>query len=540
MRQPHFQPQVISDAALWIVPARWTRRDIVVLKFGGTTAGSPQEEGRIRLARELIRDLIDDGKSVVPVFSAFRRGRSQSSDKVSVTDILLSYRGNIRQDADLATGSTALRNQLADIHFGLIDDLQLSDDADLATRISNELTLIQQMAMVSCAAYESIPSLDDYIITSGERMMVEIMASYFNRSHRLGRFPQPARAATAMELGIFTDGTFGDAAIEWPRAVENARETLFANFIEQGIMPVISGFDGVYQPQEPGHQEAGQLAAHETAQGKVFRTSLGRGGSDLTATFLGLALDAEYVGFCKETPGVLTADDKLVGEQARTLPALDYELATEAGNIYSKAMDPVRAGSVPVHIFDPQHPQVRTVISHESLKPGIYIVERPTRTVNIHVGPIPDRPGSLSGLLRVFAECQVNVEEVRHQRCGTDCIVTGDDESIQNSIQEFSRLGYRILSQFTWYIRAIGIINEQLAAEFNDFMLEYEPLTLSSYQLGTRVLTATVARNRACEVLQETGRIEQIIKQLHRQLLLPVEDDKANTLESSATHCQNS
>ena len=522
MQESLFHYQVISDASLWMVPSRFTRKNIVVLKFGGTCAGSTKGEGRIEGARKTIAELIADGKTVIPVFSAFRRGRSQSSEKISVTDILQNYRQTIRQHESIRAGAEAVFQQLADIHFQLIDDLQLDMDSDLGSDVADELEQIKQTAIVCCTSCEPIPSLDDFIVTAGERFVVKIMAAYLRRHHSRGTFPMAAAAATAVELGIHTNGEFGEAMIDWPRAIEKSREIIFAKYIEKGVMPIVSGFDGIYDPNDqfadfsrPNHESV------SPDQGRLFRTSLGRGGSDLTATFLGLALDAEYVGFCKETPGVLTADDKLVGPNAQTLPVLDYELATEAGNIYSKAIEPVRAGDIPVHIFDPQQPTKRTVISNQALSTGLYLIERPIQTVNMHVGPIPDRPGELGRLLQLLAAHQVNVEEVRHQRCGTDCIVTGDASSIHKTLEKLSSLGYRLFTQFTWYIRAIGVIDEALAAKFNQFMTEHEPLTLSTYQLGTRVLTATVARNRANEHAQENERMETLVKHLHDELVLP-------------------
>lgn len=250
-------------------------------------------------------------------------------------------------------------------------------------------------------------------------------------------------------------------------------------------------------------------------------TSLGRGGSDLTATFLGLALNAEYVGFCKETPGVLTGDDMLVGDEARTVHELDYDLATEAGNIYARAVEPVRAGGVPVHIFDPARPEVRTVVSNVDLPEGLYIIERPIESVNIHAGTIPDEPGALISFLRVFAEHNVNVEEIRHQRSGTDCIVCGEETAIHEVVEKLTERGLRPQAHRTWYLRVIGNVTEGLATTFNQFMKEFEPLTFAAYQIGTKVLTATIVRNRAGAQLDEMQRIERVVQRIHDELVVP-------------------
>ena len=515
------KPKTTIESSLLHTPRRWTRRDIVVLKFGGTTVGATQDEGRIRIARETIAGLIEDRKYVVPVFSAFRRGRSQSADKISMTDILQSFGERIHNARDFEAEFDKFKKQVRDIHFRLIIELGLMDDDRLAEKVERELELINSTALVCCRAFENVPSLNDTIITGGERLAVTILAGYLSKKHQEGKFPMPCEPVTGLELGIYTDDNFGSANILWNRAVENSREVIFGKYLEQGIIPIVSGFDGVHDPQDNFKPILQSPRGTDLARlnHKFYRTSLGRGGSDLTATFLGMALDAEYVGFCKETCGVLTADDKLVGDAARTIETLNYELATEAGNIYSRAVEPVRASGVPVHIFDPSRPEKRSIISDCHLNEGIYIVERPVKTVNIRVGSIPDEPGSLNEFLGVFAKHGVNVEEVYHQRSGTDCIIDGSNKDIDAALESLKSNGLNVVSQFSWYIRAVGNISEQLVNEFNQFMSWYEPLSLSTFQVGSNVLTATIARNRAGDQDEEVKRVEEIILELHDQLI---------------------
>lgn len=519
---PHL---TISDSTLASVPHRRSRKDIVVLKFGGTTMGATKKQGRIKLARKTIADLIARDKFVVPVFSAYRRGRSGSEKKFSVTDMLQNYKSYVAGHSSCEKGVESFGQELLDAHLKLIWDLELDDDNKLLGDIQEDIDSLKSTVAMSCSAFENVPSLNDVIITAGERLAVKIMSAYLNRKHGQGQFPLATAPVTALELGIYTDNVFGSATIDWARAVDNSREVIVGQYLERDILPIVTGFDGIYDPHnefkeimQTSHDSQSQLENRYT---DVYRTSLGRGGSDLTATFLGLALDAEYVGFCKETPGVLTGDDMLVGKAAQTVSELDYDLATEAGNIYSRAVEPVRAGGVPVHIFDPAQPEVRTVVSDIELPVGLYIVERPMEAVNIHAGTIPDEPGALMSFLQVFAEHGVNVEEIRHQRSGTDCIVEGDEDDIQKVVTKLNELGLLPQAHFTWYLRVIGNVTEDLASRFNQFMQRFEPLTLATFQIGTKVLTATVVRNRAGAQLDETERVETIVQQLHNELVVP-------------------
>lgn len=513
---------VISDNTLASVPHRRSRKSIVVLKFGGTTVGATKEQGRIKLARETIANLLQEDKFVVPVFSAYRRGRSGSKGKFSVTDILQSHESFVKRFGSFAEGVDAFGQQLLDAHVELLHDLELVDNIVLTQEIQDEINSIKSTVAMSCAAYEEVPSLNDIIITAGERLAVKIVSAYLNRCHEQGKFPLTTAPVTALELGIYTDNSFGSATIDWPRAVENSREVVVGQYLDRNILPIVTGFDGIYDPHD-GFKQIMQSPTDERREEQytdVYRTSLGRGGSDLTATFLGFALDAEYVGFCKETPGVLTGDDMLVGPAAQTVYELDYDLATEAGNVYGRAVEPVRAGGVPVHIFDPVNPEIRTVVSDIDLPEGLYIIERPLETVNIHAGSITDEPGSLMSFLRIFAEHKVNVEEIRHQRSGTDCIVYGDEEAIKDVMGQLNDKGLRPEAHYTWYLRVIGNVTEELAARFNEFMKGFQPLTLATFQLGTKVATATVVRNRAGAQLDEMDRIEGIVRRIHDEMIL--------------------
>lgn len=530
----------ISESMLANVPRRRSSKNVVVLKFGGTTVGATKEQRRIRLARQTIARLIAEDRFVVPVFSAYRRGRSGSEKKFSVTDKLQNFKSHIAGHNFVASGVDSFGQELLGAHLQLIEDLDLNDDVVLIQQIQDEIESLKSMAAVSCSAFEDNPSLNDMIITAGERLAVKVISAYLNQQHREGKFPMRTTPVTALELGIYTDNVFGSATIDWARAIDHSREVILGQFLERDIIPIVTGFDGIYDPDnefkvimQTRHDEYS-----EDHYAGVYRTSLGRGGSDLTATFLGLALDAEYVGFCKETPGVLSGDDMLVGEAAQTVRELDYDLATEAGNIYSKAVEPVRSGGVPVHIFDPANPEERTVVSDIDLPAGLYIIERPFETVNIHGGTIPDEPGALISFLQVFARNNVNVEEIRHQRSGTDCIVCGEEEDIARVVSEMNEQGLRPQAHFTWYLRVIGNVTEELAERFNTFMSQYEPLTLATYQLGTKVLTATIVRNRAGDQLEEMQRVERITQSIHNELVVetpPQQQEEREPLPGAKT-----
>jgi len=528
----------VTEALLARLPQRQTHRPVIVLKFGGTTVGATPQQRRIKLARTFIAEYIERGYFVVPVFSAYRRGRSGSDDKVSITDRLQNYERIIRGAADFEFGVRTFRDSLMQPHVQMIRDLKLTEDSALQEEIRQEIEHLTETAEQCCRAHESIPSLDAYLVTGGERLATRILAAYLNRLHEREEFPLRAARVTAVEMGLYTDQRFTNASIDWEPAIEHAREVLVGKYLEQGVLPVVTGFDGIYDPDRafPGMMRDDELTKPDRRYTGVYRTALGRGGSDLTATFLGLALQAEFVGFVKETPGVLTGDDMLVGESARTIPQLDYALATEAGNIYPKAVEPVRAGNIPVHIFDPRTPKEFTAITGDSLSDGLFLITPPSVAMNVHVDSLADEPGSLIRLLEHFARFSIDVAETRHQRSGTDIIVEATERELQPAIDSLDAGGYRPRTSHIWYVRVVGNITSQLAMAFNHFIEQFHPQSSACYQIGTKSLTVSFSRNRVGSEERERDRIREIVKRMHDELVVPSMGAPATTPAPAEVH----
>ena len=113
-----------------------------------------------------------------------------------------------------------------------------------------------------------------------------------------------------------------------------------------------------------------------TADGAL--TTLGRGGSDYSATILGAALDAEEIIIWTDVEGVLTADPRLVGD-ARTIPEISYREAAElayfgAKVLHPKTLRPVLPAGIPVWIrnsFAPEKPGTKITAKGRSIGGGV-------------------------------------------------------------------------------------------------------------------------------------------------------------------------
>src|SRR6266571_1774759 len=173
---------------------------------------------------------------------------------------------------------------------------------------------------------ELTPRTTDYLAARGERLSARLFAAALDAAGC------PAAYVDAAEI-VQTDGTFGNASPDLRRTERSAR-TVLRPLLARGVVPVVPGFLGAAPD--------GQVA------------TLGRGGSDLTATLLARVLGAREVSLWKDVPGLLTADPRIVPD-ARVVPQVHVREAAElayygAKVLHPRALVPVIKRSVAIRI----------------------------------------------------------------------------------------------------------------------------------------------------------------------------------------------
>jgi len=204
--------------------------------------------------------------------------------------------------------------------------------AEIDRSIDELAALLSSLA----ALKELTPRTRDFVVSRGERLSAQIFAGAMSASGT------PAVYVDATEI-VFTDGPFGGASPNLPLTDLAARKKL-QPLIAAGKIPVVPGFIGSARIED----ESGS-ATEERAV-----ATLGRGGSDLTATLLGRALGAQSVSLWKDVPGLLTADPRVVPD-ARVIPQLHLREAAElayygAKVLHPRALIPVAGRQVPVFV----------------------------------------------------------------------------------------------------------------------------------------------------------------------------------------------
>jgi len=303
---------------------------LLVMKFGGTSMGSAE---RMCVAAEICREQ-----------SAIRPTLAVVSAMSGVTDLLL----NTLRHAEGGDEKRVEANveQLLNRHLETCGELGIRDRAGVGVRdlISDFERLANGMLMLG----DRPPRAVDEAIAIGERLSALILSTY------LGVKGIAARAINGADV-IVTDGVFGNANPIMEATRKKARD-LVQPLLDGGVIPIVTGFNGA------------------TVDGRP--TTLGRGGSDFSASIMAAALDAAELWIWTDVDGIMSADPRLV-KDARVLDAVTYSEAAElayngAKVLHPRTLAPLADRQIPVwskNSFHREHPGTR-IVSQVEAPPG--------------------------------------------------------------------------------------------------------------------------------------------------------------------------
>ncbi len=224
-----------------------------------------------------------------------------------VTDTLLdcAARASRGDAAQLRTAAKALRARHGEAARALVPRGARLDE--LVGIIDAAFAELEQLAGGLGILREITPRTIDYLVARGERLSAQLFAAALEANGC------PSAYVDATDV-VQTDGTFGNASPDLGGTVRSARRVL-----GPVLAPVVPGFLGAGPD--------GQVA------------TLGRGGSDLTATLLARVLGAREVSLWKDVPGLLTADPRIVPD-ARVVPQVHLREAAELAYYGAKVLHP--------------------------------------------------------------------------------------------------------------------------------------------------------------------------------------------------------
>lgn len=335
----------------------------ITMKFGGSSLANSD---RIDHVTKLIADQIKLGyRPRAVVCSAM--GKTTNS-LLSAGDYALEGRVNI--DAIRTLHKACSKN------FALSENIndEIKFLLDECEDMLNGVRLIQELS----------PKSLDQLVSYGERCSVRIVAA------RLNQIGVPAQAFDAWDVGILTDSNFGDAHL-LPGARDAIRNA-FQNRIDPDVVAVVTGFIG--------HDPNGKI------------TTLGRGGSDLTATAIGAICGLDEIQVWKDVDGILTADPRLV-KAALPVDDVSYDEASElayfgAQILHPIAMQPAMKYDVPVRVKNSYNPSAIGTLIRNREGPAPRLVTAITCKRNIQLIDIESTQmlGAYGFLSNVFKDLE--------------------------------------------------------------------------------------------------------------------------------------
>jgi len=307
-----------------------------IMKFGGTSVG---DASCIRRSAQIVANACREF-SVAVVVSAMS----------GVTNRLIDAAHQAKR-GDREAGKTiadVLRRQHTEALAALVTEEPVRQRVEC--RVEEILAEGSRLYEGTALLRELTARTLDAISSLGERLCAPVFSA------ALRELDVPSIAIEATEL-IVTDSFHGGAEPQAESTRQNSQARL-GPLLKAGQVPIITGFIGA------------------TADGVL--TTLGRGGSDYSATILGAALDADEIIIWTDVEGVLTADPRLISE-ARTIPEISYREAAElayfgAKVLHPKTLRPVLPAGIPVWIrnsFAPEKPGTKITPQGRSIGGGV-------------------------------------------------------------------------------------------------------------------------------------------------------------------------
>lgn len=339
---------------------------------------------------------------------------------------------------------------------------------------------------------ELSPRSLDYISSFGERMSVRVIADFFARSG------VEARAYDAWSLGFTTDDRHNKArpTAGFPERVRAA----FAEHVPPGVVPIVTGF--------VGKNEAGDI------------TTLGRNGSDLTATLFGAALDADEIQIWSDTDGVMTADPTLV-PSAKSIQMMRFDEAAELAYFGSRVLHPATLvpaieGSIPVRVLNtnrPDHPG--TVISAQpppKAQAVTSIAYKEDQSVLTILEPrMFEQVGFLAAAFAELAKHAVVVDLVATSEVSVS-VTTHDHGALSRAADDLARLGEIDIQRGKTILAVVGRHIQ------NTRGIGYKVMrAISEANVNVQMHSFGMSSNNISLVIDD-GDISRAVSALHREL----------------------
>jgi aspartate kinase len=236
----------------------------------------------------------------------------------------------------------------------------------------------------------------DMLISTGEQISVALLAM------ALHRLKVEAISFTGAQVGIITDTSHTKAKIL------DINTKRIEEQLARGKVVIVAGFQGITMDQDI--------------------TTLGRGGSNLTAVALAKALGADVCEMCTDVDGVYTADPRIVSD-ARKILRISYEEMLEFASAGAQVLQPrsielAKKFNVRIHVRSSFSDSEGTIISEEVKAMEDIVVSGVTMNkdeAKVTICDVPDKPGIAAKIFKKIAEANINIDMIIQNTSRTGC-----------------------------------------------------------------------------------------------------------------------
>lgn len=339
----------------------------LVMKFGGTSVGTPSALSQV------ISIVLHEHKRwdhLILVASALD-GVTDSLLEAAYLAQAANHRGYRRIAATLRTR-----------HISLVEQLPLSQAESSALQADIDRLLLEMIetcqALANTQSDTLSPAVSDSICSVGERLAARIIASLLRQNDLL------SVAIDGTDI-LVTDDVHGNAAPLLAETRQRIQQNLIP-MLNRGIVPVVTGYIGA------------------TVKGAT--TTIGRGGSDYTASILAISTAAQEVWIWSGVDGMMSADPREIPE-AQVIAEMSYNEVAElayfgARILHARMIAPLREHNIPLvvrNVYKPQRNGTRIHAAGASSTPHIKAV-----TSIQGIGLFADRSGSLTQVTQIADE----------------------------------------------------------------------------------------------------------------------------------------
>ena len=457
---------------------------MIVLKFGGTSVGSPES---LRQAIGIVESVSDRSPIVVVSALSGVTNRLVDAAEAAAAGDLESAREAVQD----------IRRRHEEIAFELVmkkADFLESFDSLLDHHAREISTILEGAGLLR----EVTPRARDKIVAIGEKLS-SVLFAYTMMTRKV------KGVMVDSEKVVVTNESFGGADPLMDETRRAAAEHLIPE-LERGNVPVMGGYIG------------------RSLSGAT--TTLGRGGSDYSAAIIGAAVDAEEIQIWTDVDGMMTTDPRVI-ERARVIDLISYDEAAElayfgAKVLHPKTIAPAVEREIPIRVKNTHNPDAPgTLITRigkgKGAEPRAVAMKRGISVIDVSSPEMLGVSGMLARIFEVFRRNGVSVDVVSTSEVSVSATFDRSDmiETLSKDLEQFGRV---VVQRDQVLIGIVGkalLSNPRSGSRIFDALADV-PVTLVSLASGGINLCVVVSESDA----------DRALRQIHAAMFEGVEESQ--------------